>query len=312
MVPVVETAEQARLVVDAAKYPPRGQRGAAFGIAHDDYETAEDVVSGMRRANDEPLLIAQIETAGGIENVEEISAVEGLDVLWIGHNDLTNSMGIPGQFDHSDYLRAVDRFLEACADGGKAPGIMSTGVDEARAQLEQGFRCVAYWDDILLYAEALRGGPRGVALRHADTVLLRAITLGVREDVDDAGFGFEDGRVFRTVRDVVGFAGFVSILFAVYGQVEQACYHHTPLRAVGVGRDLDPLRCPEKDRLAVGAGDHTPIHAIEGSVYLREVLYPRCVRVQSGSYSLARRVCATCQSVIILIAPTTSGVTWNA
>jgi 2-keto-3-deoxy-L-rhamnonate aldolase RhmA len=158
MVPVVETAEQARLVVDAAKYPPRGQRGAAFGIAHDDYETAEDVVSGMRRANDETLLIAQIETAGGIENVEEISAVEGLDVLWIGHNDLTNSMGIPGQFDHSDYLRAVDRFLEACADGGKAPGIMSTGVDEARAQLEQGFRCVAYWGDIWLYAEALRGG----------------------------------------------------------------------------------------------------------------------------------------------------------
>jgi 2-keto-3-deoxy-L-rhamnonate aldolase RhmA len=158
MVPMVETVEQARLVVNAAKYPPQGGRGAAFGIGHDDYDAAEDVVSGMRRANDETLVIAQIETTRGIENVGEIAAVEDLDVLWIGHNDLTNSMGIPGQFDHPDYLRAIDRFLEACRGNGKAPGIMSTGVDEARAQLEQGFRCVAYWGDIWLYASALREG----------------------------------------------------------------------------------------------------------------------------------------------------------
>ncbi|HEX5849566.1 MAG TPA: aldolase/citrate lyase family protein [Rubrobacter sp.] len=158
MVPMVETAEQASAVVTAAKYPPEGERGAAFGIGHDDYEAAEDVVSSMQQANDETLLIAQIETTDGIENVEEIAAVDGVDVLWIGHNDLTNSIGIPGQFDHPDYLRAVDRFLEACADNGKAPGIMSTSVEEARSQLDQGFRCVAYWGDIWLYASVLREG----------------------------------------------------------------------------------------------------------------------------------------------------------
>ena len=158
MVPMVETAEQARSVVAAAKYPPQGERGAAFGIGHDDYEAADDVVSGMQHANDETLLIAQIETTEGIENVGEIAAVKGLDVLWIGHNDLTNSIGIPGQFDHPDYLRAIDRFLQACTINGKAPGIMSTGADEARAQLERGFRCVAYWGDIWLYADALQEG----------------------------------------------------------------------------------------------------------------------------------------------------------
>jgi 2-keto-3-deoxy-L-rhamnonate aldolase RhmA len=158
MVPMVETAEQARSIVTAAKYPPQGERGAAFGIGHDDYEAAEDVVSGMQHANDETLLIAQIETTRGIENFGEIAAVGGLDVLWIGHNDLTNSIGIPGQFDHPGYLRAVDRFLEACRGNGKAPGIMSTGVDEARVQLEQGFRCVGYWGDIWIYADALREG----------------------------------------------------------------------------------------------------------------------------------------------------------
>lgn len=158
MVPMVETAEQARHVVGSAKYPPQGNRGAAFGVAHDDYEAAGDVVSGMQNTNDETLLIVQIETQKGIENVEEISSVEGLDVLWVGHNDLTNSMGIPGQFDHPEYLRAIDRFLEACSDNEKAPGIMSTSVDEAKAQQEQGFRCVAYWGDIWLYAGALREG----------------------------------------------------------------------------------------------------------------------------------------------------------
>jgi 2-keto-3-deoxy-L-rhamnonate aldolase RhmA len=158
MVPMVETAEQAVLVVSSAKYPPQGNRGAAFGIAHDDYEAPVDPMSSMQNANDETLVIVQIETRRGLENVEEIAAVEGVDVLWVGHNDLTNSMGIPGQFDHPDYLRAVDRFLEVCDYKGKAPGIMSTSVDEARMQLEQGFRCVAYWGDIWLYASALRQG----------------------------------------------------------------------------------------------------------------------------------------------------------
>ena len=157
MVPMVETGEQARLVASSAKYPPLGNRGAAFGIAHDDYE-AGDAVAGMQSANEETLLVAQIETARGIENLEEIAAVEDLDALWIGHNDLTNSMGIPGQFAHPDYLRAVERFLEACHRHGKAPGIMATGVEEARAQLTQGFRCVAYWGDLWLYAQALRQG----------------------------------------------------------------------------------------------------------------------------------------------------------
>ena len=157
MVPMVESAEQARLVVSSAKYPPLGGRGAAFGVAHDDYE-AGDAVAAMTSANDETLLIAQIETATGVENVEEIAAVEGIDVLWIGHTDLANSLGVPGQFDHPDFLAAIDRFREACDRHGKASGIMATSVEDARTHLEKGFRAVAYWGDIWLYAKALRDG----------------------------------------------------------------------------------------------------------------------------------------------------------
>ena len=161
MVPMVEDEEQARLIVQSAKYPPLGRRGAAFGVAHDDYQ-AGDIVAGMRYANQEQLLIAQIETAQGVEHVEAIAAVEGIDVLWIGHFDLTNSLGIPGQFNHPAYRRAVDRVLEAASRTGKAAGFMVASPEEGRDLLARGFRCLAYWGDIWIYGQALRQGIAGI------------------------------------------------------------------------------------------------------------------------------------------------------
>lgn len=157
MIPMVESAEQARRIVQFAKYPPQGRRGAAFGFAHDDYQDG-DVPAKMASANQETLLIAQIETAAGVDNVEEIAAVEDVDVLWLGQYDLTNSLGIPGQFDHQKYQRTVDRMLEACRQHGKAAGYMATGVEDGRAALERGFRALAYSGDLWLYKQALRQG----------------------------------------------------------------------------------------------------------------------------------------------------------
>jgi 2-dehydro-3-deoxyglucarate aldolase/4-hydroxy-2-oxoheptanedioate aldolase len=157
MVPMVETAEQAQVIVDSAKYPPLGRRGAAFGVAHDDY-SGGDIIDKMIFANEEGLLIAQIETARGVDNVEAIAAVDGIDVLWIGHFDLTNSLGIPGQFSHPAYLEAVERVLAACQAYGKAPGIMAGAVADGQAQLQQGFRAMAYSGDLWLYQLALRQG----------------------------------------------------------------------------------------------------------------------------------------------------------
>jgi len=159
MIPMVETGEQARLIAQSVKYPPVGKRGAAFGVAHDDFGLEPGTsAEKMVRANEEVLIIAQIETAAGVENVEEIAAVAGIDVLWIGHNDLTNSMGIPGQFEHPDYLAAVERVLAACHANGKAAGMMPTTVELARDLLAQGFRIVAYSGDIWIYQQALREG----------------------------------------------------------------------------------------------------------------------------------------------------------
>jgi 2-dehydro-3-deoxyglucarate aldolase/4-hydroxy-2-oxoheptanedioate aldolase len=162
MVPMVESAAQTALLVASAKYPPMGQRGAAFGVAHDDY-TGGDIVEKMTSANAETLLIAQIENAAGVHNVDEIAAVAGIDVLWIGHFDLTISLGIPGQFDHPEFRSAVNKVLDACRRHRKVPGFMAADVPGGKMLLDQGFRMIAYGGDLWLYQQALR---EGVAALH--------------------------------------------------------------------------------------------------------------------------------------------------
>jgi 2-keto-3-deoxy-L-rhamnonate aldolase RhmA len=157
MVPMVEGAEQARRIVESAKYPPEGRRGAAFGVAHDDYAGGE-MTGKIREANREVLLIAQVETARGVENVEQVAAVQGLDVIWIGQADLTTSLGIPGQYAHPRFLEAVDRVAAACREHGKALGYLALSVEDGRAMLARGFRMLAYGGDLWLYQQALRQG----------------------------------------------------------------------------------------------------------------------------------------------------------
>jgi 2-keto-3-deoxy-L-rhamnonate aldolase RhmA len=161
MVPMVESAEQARRIVQSAKYPPVGRRGAAFGVAHDNYSGGE-IVPKIESANHETLLIAQIETAEGVRNVEEIAAVSGIDVLWIGHFDLSNSLGIPGQFTHPQFLQSVVNVVAACRAHGKTAGFMVSDVAGGQALALQGFRMLAYSGDLWLYQAALKAGIEGL------------------------------------------------------------------------------------------------------------------------------------------------------
>ncbi len=157
MVPMVEDEAQARLIVQSAKYPPQGRRGCAFGIAHDDYASG-DVLAKMESANEEIMLLAQIETAKGVENVDAIAAVDGIDCIWIGHFDLTASLGIPAQFDHPAFQQAVDAVIAAGRRHGKAVGIMASSVANAQDWITRGFRAIAYSGDLWLYQQALAHG----------------------------------------------------------------------------------------------------------------------------------------------------------
>jgi len=157
MIPMCESAEQAQQFVASAKYPPVGRRGAAFTIAHDDY-TGGDIVEKIQSANRETLLIAQIETVAGLNHVDEIAAVTGIDVLWIGHFDLSNSLGIPGQFQHPTFQDAVAKVLVACQRHQKVSGFLASDVTAGKTLLDQGFRMLAYGGDLWLYQGALRDG----------------------------------------------------------------------------------------------------------------------------------------------------------
>ena len=79
-------------------------------------------------------------------------------LLWIGHNDLTNSMGIPGQFDHPRYREAVDHVLQTARKHRKAAGFMAMEVEQGRSLLNAGFRILAYGGDIWLYQRVLQDG----------------------------------------------------------------------------------------------------------------------------------------------------------
>src|SRR4029079_10104615 len=98
-------------IVTCSRCRPAGRRGAAFNVAgHDDYSDG-DVPGKIAQANARTMVIALVETAVGIENVDAIAAVDGIDVVWLGHFDLTNFMGIPGQFDHPELHAAVDTLV---------------------------------------------------------------------------------------------------------------------------------------------------------------------------------------------------------
>jgi 2-dehydro-3-deoxyglucarate aldolase/4-hydroxy-2-oxoheptanedioate aldolase len=157
MVPMVDTAEQAAFIASCCKYPPVGRRGAAFGVGHDDF-TGGSVLDKMKAGNERTLVICQIETAVGAENCDAIAAVPGVDVLWLGHFDLTNFMGIPAQFDNPRYLKAVDDVVAACDRHGKTPAFMAADQKWMKDYLAKGFRLMAYGVDIGIVQTALAQG----------------------------------------------------------------------------------------------------------------------------------------------------------
>jgi len=112
-------------------------------------------VEKMRAIHERTLVICMIETRAGLENVEAIAAVPGVDVLWLGHFDLTNFLGIPGQFSHPQYRDAVKRIAAAAKKHGKAAGYMAADEKLGREYLGHGYRMIATGTDQGLLQKAI-------------------------------------------------------------------------------------------------------------------------------------------------------------
>ncbi len=154
MAPMVNTAEEAMKVVKSSKYPPEGIRGAGFGFAHDNYNN-QNPLKYIKKANDEFINIIQIETKYGLENVESIAAIDGVDCLWVGHFDLTNFLGIPGDFTSSIYLDAIKRVVDAGKINKKSLGIMVNNHDELEMYSELGFNMIAVGTEMNILSRSI-------------------------------------------------------------------------------------------------------------------------------------------------------------
>jgi 2-dehydro-3-deoxyglucarate aldolase/4-hydroxy-2-oxoheptanedioate aldolase len=148
MVPMVEDEEQAATAVRAATFPPDGARG--YGLLYRDQLHPDGVGPTMAAVDRERLVIAQIETVGGLDRAGAIAATPGVDVLWVGQYDLSASLGIPGALDDPRMREAEDRVVVACRDHGRAAAMLATSPEHVDDLLERGFRCLAVTNDLQL------------------------------------------------------------------------------------------------------------------------------------------------------------------
>jgi 2-keto-3-deoxy-L-rhamnonate aldolase RhmA len=154
MVPRVESRQQAEDIVSQLKYAPMGRRGVALGIAHDLYRAG--TAEFFAQANEETCVVVMVETEKAFEHLDEIVSVPGVDIAWVGHYDLTVSMGIPTQFEHPRLLAAMDALVAACERHGVAPGFLPPTAESAAHWIRKGFRAISVGSDIGVFLEGVR------------------------------------------------------------------------------------------------------------------------------------------------------------
>jgi len=154
MVPRVETRAQAEEIVAQLKYAPAGRRGVALGVAHDLYRAGGPEF--FDQANEDTIVILLLETVKAFENLNEIVSVPGVDVAWMGHYDLTVSMGIPAQFEHPRFLKAMDALVACCRRYHVAPGFLPATPEGAAHWIRNGFRAISLGSDIGVFLNGVR------------------------------------------------------------------------------------------------------------------------------------------------------------
>ncbi len=141
LVPMVESAEQAKLLVSAMRYPPAGIRGVGAALAR--ASQWNRVTNYLHEANDEMCLLVQVETRAGLENLDAIAAVEGVDGVFIGPSDLSAALGHLGKPGHAEVQNAIEDAIRRIRASGRAAGILSTDEIQSHRYLSLGSTFVA-------------------------------------------------------------------------------------------------------------------------------------------------------------------------
>ena len=156
IVPMVNTLEDAQKAIDALYYPPKGSRGVGLARAQE-YGVGFEVYK--KWADKETIFIPQIEHIEGVNNLESILALGPVDGFIIGPYDLSGSLGIPGEWKHPAVLEALDKVNKVLSDNDNhKPGgyhIVHSNQDELEQRIKQGYRFIAYGDDMVFFTEII-------------------------------------------------------------------------------------------------------------------------------------------------------------
>ena len=150
--PRADSSATVRVAIESAKFPPAGKRGLG-GVRANRYGTLP-LDRFVKDANEETAIVVQIETAGALGELEAIAALPGLDVLFVGPNDLTQALGVPGQYGDARYRESLARIARQAKDSGKTAGIMLGRADQIPALWDLGYRFFTTSDRTLLLESA--------------------------------------------------------------------------------------------------------------------------------------------------------------
>jgi 4-hydroxy-2-oxoheptanedioate aldolase len=156
VVPMVETRAEAEAAVGAAKYPPAGIRSVGGSLHALNFGT--EAANYYARANEEVLVVLQIESARAVENADDLLSVPGIDAIFIGPNDLMASMGMTPAMESDDrrFVEALRHIATTARKYGVAPGIHVANHEAARRRIEEGFQFIALASDLRFMLAAAR------------------------------------------------------------------------------------------------------------------------------------------------------------
>ena len=159
MVPIVSSVEQAKAVLDAAKYWPDGTRGVALGLGHERFAMrSEPLLDRFAEQNARTAIILQIEDPRGAAAADEIAALPGVDMLWLGHNDLSVALNKPGAFNDPAFTKAEQQMIAAARKHRKSAGRLGVDARQAAEFVRMGYDFVAIAGDVWLLQQAFAAG----------------------------------------------------------------------------------------------------------------------------------------------------------
>ena len=151
MVPHVDTDQQARQIIETTKYYPLGLRGMSPASGHSDYLKVEDTLAFMKQANEQTFIMAQVESETAVNNIDQILSVQGIDAVFIGPFDLSQTLKIPGQINHPKMQECIEKVIDACRRHNVTSAMQVYNAESAANWIKKGMGMISCRNDLSFF-----------------------------------------------------------------------------------------------------------------------------------------------------------------